>query len=570
MLCFSTFCVGAVGCGPLIKRQAPGSPTGGYRAAVTISRGEFGVPTIEGADEAAALFGLAYAMAEDGFYALEDAYASALGMASSYYGAIEQTSDELRVRLQVVRRAQTEYESLSPAARRPIDAFAEGLNAYVRDHPQIQPRIIARYAPWMVIAMMNDITWVRDVERALGRVPPTHSLILGAGPEATVPRSTLMLVASSARRPYEAEIRVRNETSTVSGSWSAMRAFYEMGAIAPQQGYTNSRAFLELDRDVRAKLSRVGAGEIANSATATDTMRLNTSNGVVIHAVRTAIAGRGVVVWFDADSATVLDTAVVRTGVIDGLRKLTGAFVTADTAGVTAPTGSVTRTFVVAPEREAAANAMMRGKAVWTLQELIRAAFDTRANGAAEEIAALVDEWEQVGARNPDKAMTVDSLIGVIRSWDMTSSIASSAMTLYAFYRAQLRQEHGASFPRFTALESVVRDARRPIQPWGYANALRRGPNSLPVAAAPTYTGTMFTYDATAGYQPFVWAVDIGAHAAGSVFAFGQSQTAGSAHWFDQAPLFAAGSLKEAAVTEAVAASDGKAGRAYHPGESNR
>jgi hypothetical protein len=548
---------------------------------------------IEAVDEAASFFGVAYAMAEDGNYAVEDAYASAIGVASSYYGAIAQADDEVRLRLHVVQRAQTAYAALPVEQRRLADAFADGLNAWYHDHPEVPPRIIGRFDPWMVLAVLDDAGYVTDVERALHRAAPRvfpgaapmMSLAFGTTRTASPGDEPLLLIASHAKRPYEARVRVRNDP--------AFHGFYEIGAALPHEGFSPRIAFALMDNATDVRVSVTASSALAESA---DSIRLNTAQGVITQRVRTGAAQVGpAAAYVNADTAIVVEETSIRPGRWQRLWDLTRAMdassiaraladisdhagepgraraIVADSTGislVTEDSAVHVSAYAFAPGRQAAADSTIRSDGQWTLQKLIRAAFDTKVHGASAEIGALIDEWEQVGARNPERALRLDSAVSALRAWDQVSDIGSSTMTLYSYYRAQLEQngtEHaaalrdGQAFVRFTALDAVLNDTRHPIRPWGNANAIRRGAASTPVAGAPTSAGTMFTYDAGSPLEPYVWAVSLRSGIAGSVFAFGIGYSE-AAHWFDQAPLFAAGSLKTLGGPAARAA--------YHPGEA--
>ncbi|MGH7555653.1 MAG: penicillin acylase family protein, partial [Longimicrobiales bacterium] len=88
----------------------------------------------------------------------------------------------------------------------------------------------------------------------------------------------------------------------------------------------------------------------------------------------------------------------------------------------------------MAPEGDNARAAMSRrileSVSAWTFEEWANAAFDTRVLEADNQIPSLIDEWERLGASDPDRAAKLDSAINEIREWDRVSAITSSAMTL--------------------------------------------------------------------------------------------------------------------------------------------
>jgi hypothetical protein len=158
----------------------------------------------------------------------------------------------------------------------------------------------------------------------------------------------------------------------------------------------------------------------------------------------------------------------------------------------------------------------------------------------------------------------------MLRTWDRNASPESAAMTLYAALCDQLTIMEPTAYPHFRALEIVVHDRRRfPPRPWSGVNAVARngslpGTASMPTAGVPARHGVMFGYDAKARGQRYAWVVDLGGGAvsAATVFSYGQQAAPEMRHWFDQAPLFAAGRMKVAGPGAAPA------GTPYHPGQA--
>jgi acyl-homoserine-lactone acylase len=146
-------------CGPIRALTGP-APVPGERMArtVTIVRDGWGVPTIYGPTDAAVVFGLAYAQAEDNYWQIEEDYIHALGRASHYYGERYLEADLVKRAFEVERLSREEYDR-EPADRKVIwDAFAAGLNYYVRTRTGVEPRLIARFEPWMPFALYRTVT----------------------------------------------------------------------------------------------------------------------------------------------------------------------------------------------------------------------------------------------------------------------------------------------------------------------------------------------------------------------------------------------------------------------------
>jgi acyl-homoserine lactone acylase PvdQ len=116
---------------------------------VEIIRDDFGVPHIYAKTDADAVFGLLYAQSEDDFARVEQNYIWAIGRLAEVEGEQALYSD-LRARLYMtVDEAKAAYEGSPAWLKELCDAFADGINYYLATHPQVQPRLLTRFEPWM-------------------------------------------------------------------------------------------------------------------------------------------------------------------------------------------------------------------------------------------------------------------------------------------------------------------------------------------------------------------------------------------------------------------------------------
>src|SRR5688500_11409346 len=112
---------------------------------VAITRDDWGIAHIAAPTDADAVFGMIYAQAEDDFPRIEANYLTALGRTAEAEGekAIWQ---DLRARLYVSEEELRAHYAASPTwMKRLMDAWAAGLNHYLATHPQVRPRVIARF-----------------------------------------------------------------------------------------------------------------------------------------------------------------------------------------------------------------------------------------------------------------------------------------------------------------------------------------------------------------------------------------------------------------------------------------
>lgn len=115
----------------------------------TIIRDDFGVPHIYGKADANAVFGLLYAQCEDDFKRIERNYTWAIGRLAEVEGESQLYSD-LRANLFMTKEeAVANYEGSPEWLRKLCDAFADGVNYYLYKHPEVKPKLLTHFEPWM-------------------------------------------------------------------------------------------------------------------------------------------------------------------------------------------------------------------------------------------------------------------------------------------------------------------------------------------------------------------------------------------------------------------------------------
>jgi acyl-homoserine-lactone acylase len=119
---------------------------------VTIYRDTYGVPHVYGPTDASCVFGYLYAQAEDNFWQVEDNYICSLGRAAEVYGESKLAQDMVNRALEIPKLAKAEYERSSPKVKALCAAAAAGLNYFLAKNPQVKPRLITEFEPWMMFA----------------------------------------------------------------------------------------------------------------------------------------------------------------------------------------------------------------------------------------------------------------------------------------------------------------------------------------------------------------------------------------------------------------------------------
>ena len=119
---------------------------------VTIIRDQWGIPHIYGKTDADAVFGVLYAQCEDDFFRVEHNYIEAIGRLAEIEGESALYHD-IRARLFLdTLEAAAIYQSSPAWMKKLLDAFADGVNYYLYTHPEVKPKLLARFQPWMPLA----------------------------------------------------------------------------------------------------------------------------------------------------------------------------------------------------------------------------------------------------------------------------------------------------------------------------------------------------------------------------------------------------------------------------------
>ncbi|MHB8754091.1 MAG: penicillin acylase family protein [Candidatus Acidiferrales bacterium] len=119
---------------------------------VTITRDKWGIAHVYGKTDADAVFGMEYAQAEDDFNRVEMNYIDATGSLAEAEGKSAIYRD-LRMKLFVNPAVlKTKYAASPEWLKELMDAFADGLNFYLYKHPEVKPRVISHFDPWMALA----------------------------------------------------------------------------------------------------------------------------------------------------------------------------------------------------------------------------------------------------------------------------------------------------------------------------------------------------------------------------------------------------------------------------------
>ncbi len=119
---------------------------------IRVIRDDWGIAHISGKTDADAVFGMIYAQAEDDFNRVETNYINSMGRLAEAEGESAIWRD-LRMKLFIAPEAMKSQYAASPAWLQALmNAWADGLNFYLAKHPEVKPRVIKRFEPWMALS----------------------------------------------------------------------------------------------------------------------------------------------------------------------------------------------------------------------------------------------------------------------------------------------------------------------------------------------------------------------------------------------------------------------------------
>ncbi len=169
---------------------------------VTIVRDDWGIPHVSGKTDADAVFGVIYAQAEDDFNRVETNCLNSIGRLAEAEGEGEIYRD-LRMKLFIdPADMQAQFEASPPWLKSLMRAWADGLNFYLHEHPQVKSRVITHFEPWMALTF-SEGSIGGDIERV--SIPQLEAFYGGKGSHTTAASAASAAAAASPidGKPFE-------------------------------------------------------------------------------------------------------------------------------------------------------------------------------------------------------------------------------------------------------------------------------------------------------------------------------------------------------------------------------
>ena len=175
---------------------------------------------------------MVYAQAEDDFNRVEMNYINAMGRLAETEGADEIYRD-LRMKLFIdPNDLQRLYGESPDWLKALMDAWADGLNYYLYEHPEVTPKVITHFEPWMALSFTEgsiggDIERVnvRQLEAFYGNqatenatafdtrmfAEPTGSNGIAIAPSNTIDHHALLLINPHTSFYFRSELQMTSD-----------------------------------------------------------------------------------------------------------------------------------------------------------------------------------------------------------------------------------------------------------------------------------------------------------------------------------------------------------------------
>ncbi len=245
---------------------------------VTISRDDWGIAHVHGHTDADAVFGMIYAQAEDDFPRIEANYLTSLGRTAESDGekAIWQ---DLRARFYVSSaELRADYAMSPPQMRKLMDAWADGLNYFLATHPNVHPKVLTHFEPWMVISFTEgsiggDIERINLDQLAAFYGGKRRKLVLAAkdsepqgsngiaiAPQLTSDGGALLLINPHTSFYFRSELQMSSDEGLDAYGAATWGQFFLYQGFNPHIGWMHTSSGVDNVDEFAEKVERRGKG----------------------------------------------------------------------------------------------------------------------------------------------------------------------------------------------------------------------------------------------------------------------------------------------------------------------
>jgi acyl-homoserine-lactone acylase len=229
-----------------------------------IHRDAWGVPHVFSDTDRGAVYGMAWALAEDDWPLIEENYLHALGRYAELAGEAGVADDWMARALRIVPLSVREYERSSERMRELLDAFAAGMNAWLATRPASDRRVLDRIEPWYPLALIrykyyqNEFLGYAGLRQAWANRLMRDGWPIGRSDAAAPARGSGEAVLAGPARYLEAQLGPDGHRPHGSNQWAVAPARTAEGhallLINPHQRFVGVQRYAEIHLDSREGL----------------------------------------------------------------------------------------------------------------------------------------------------------------------------------------------------------------------------------------------------------------------------------------------------------------------------
>ncbi len=269
-----------IGCGDKLPED-PDTPRWLQHAdAVTITRDDWGIAHVKGKTDADAVFGMIYAQAEDDFNRIEVNYLNAMGRLAEAEGEAEIWRD-LRMKLFINPDSiKVMYAGTGDSLKTLMTAWADGLNYFLSTHPEVKPRVLTRFEPWMALTFSEgsiggDIETISlgALETLYGGSAPQIAVVddewnkepsgsngIAIAPANTATGNAMLLINPHTSFYFRSELQMTSEEGLNAYGASTWGQFFIYQGFSDKAGWMHTSSGADAIDEYAETVSRTGDG----------------------------------------------------------------------------------------------------------------------------------------------------------------------------------------------------------------------------------------------------------------------------------------------------------------------
>jgi len=244
---------------------------------ITIVRDTWGIAHVYGKTDADAVFGMIYAQAEDDFNRVETNFINSQGRLAEAEGEAQIYRD-LRMKMFIDPDTMKALYAKSPTWLKSLmNGWADGLNFYLYKHPNVTPRVIKHFEPWMALTFSEgsiggDIEGINlpGIASFYGKTPvvpdpaddypkePGGSNGMAISPTNTVNHHALLLINPHTSFFFRSELQMTSDEGLNAYGAATWGQFFLYQGFNANQGWMHTTSSVDDSDDYLETVTKKG------------------------------------------------------------------------------------------------------------------------------------------------------------------------------------------------------------------------------------------------------------------------------------------------------------------------